>query len=543
MLILFTFLLKRIFLTLNNVTNTNNEECSLENPCSFLSENIQNKLLNFTEIQIMDEYVMDCNMSIFFDLLQFCAQNSIYLYGNGQHINAFNHSLRLANSNVLALENFSFSNIRNSFLFANQAKILFQEVTFVHSRSQIFKLNDSFLECYNCKFISNYISNKSMISLNHSFSFFSNCIFDKISQTPTSSKAIFNAYNCNVTILTCTFSSSYINNDFFNLIKTEFTFLDNYALKMLGSNFIRGKNSTLITITKSSFLDNQCALVILEQDSRYNCVEVSINHTCINNGIIQSYDDSIIDISSSLFFHNSCGPIINSTKSKIDISSVLFINNISPYELLSFNSSIITLFELYFENTTTVYESAIKSSHSILEITNLCFNFSYTRSHSASIHASNTSFRGSNLTFFNIQSMLTGTALYFSECTNQRFLIDKSIFNNSINKSDSPICIEDHKCQGSIYNTMFYGYEEFSNRLYELCFNCSFYDQKSKRIDIGFFDSDETLFALIEDPINHSLELVYYFVYFLIFLIILIFVVKKWNNIIKYFRIFNTKAL
>ena len=90
----FYFLIICLFLTrcfiYLNAQNSKSGNCTKEEPCKYLSRDFNISFPNSNEIHIIENSISSNQIQEFVNLIYFCAEHEIKLYGLNQSINFFN---------------------------------------------------------------------------------------------------------------------------------------------------------------------------------------------------------------------------------------------------------------------------------------------------------------------------------------------------------------------------------------------------------------------------------------------------------------------
>ncbi|OHT06076.1 hypothetical protein TRFO_05736 [Tritrichomonas foetus] len=520
----FLFLLAtRCFILLNN-TATNSSTCTKNDPCGFLSKSFNENYRNFTDIQIVENEIVDDKISIFINITLFCSTHGINLCGLNQTISLSSKTnkqqnqtyiIKLKNTKRFNIENFTFTDIEYPWIHCENGKVNFDGIYFTHSKSQILEIDeDSSVKFSSCCFLSNFVNSKHLVNINNSFVVFTNCTFDSISKSPLSYNSIIKVTDSSVNLDSCSIVSAYHNYAFFESHSSEFTVTNFTSTKNCGSFLFRGFGNSTLVFQFSIFIENSCMLFYLE-NSLIDSTNLTIQQNCINEPIFHILNDSSISFHDSFFNHNSCGPIANIYQSKVLIHDCLFSDNLSPTNLFYIDvNSNFYIKSSKLTNSTTIYGSIFYASHSHLNLNQIIFNSAFSRVCGSVLKLKETHFKGSHLSFSNIHSVEKG-AICVESCIengNKFYINDMESFDANDkdfyfeisdseflnNWSENQRSIYSNQCNGFISNSVFSETmeEEISRVLFDDCKNCTFKDPP-ETIEQEIIESKDNNFILL----------------------------------------------
>lgn len=475
----------RCFIYLNE-QNSKSGKCTKEDPCDYLSDVFNVSLPNSSEIHILDNSIYANQTQIFTDLIYLCAKNKIKLFGQNQTINFLNSPFEFSNEHTLYLENFTFFSIESLLLQSNNSKIYFEATTFSHFKSQIMNVANSNIGLKSCLFIHNIVKNYNLLKIYKSDIYFTNCSFQSFSQFPQFRHPIIYLNVSKSLFQLCNFTGNYINSAFFKSSNSESSFINCFLNKNGGNFFFKCISQSTSVFNNCEFIENSCLLFHIIY-SNFSMKNASISHNCMPDPFFLFYKSHSVFFRSN-FLYNSCGPILNSSNSEIELMECNFRNNISPTDLISIDSGKISINSSLWINTTTAYGSSISSNMAAFYISNSTFNYSYSRICGASIHARDTEFKSISNFFYNSKSLQKGLSICLIDCQHNTFKINRTTFKNDQNEIFFSIYSD--QCTGTIQDSFFSRAidDEIPISLHENCFNCSFQQISKDKIETEIID-------------------------------------------------------
>ena len=310
--------------------------------------------------------------------------------------------------------------------------------------------------------------------------------------------------------------------------------MNNQLYKNGGNFFFKFAYQSISLFNQCEFIENSCLLFHV-LDSEFSIDNTSIIRNCVSDSFC-IFNNSKSVLLNSQFNYNSCGPILNSTNSELEIAGCFFSNNISPSDLILINFGKISVNSSIWVNSTTTYGSSISTFKTIFTISNSSFNSSHSRICGASILARSTEFESISNSFINSKSLAKGLSICLISCPQNSFKISQTSFYN--NKNEKGFSIYSHQCSGTIQDSIFNRTidDEIPISLHEKSYNCTFMTKIYEKNSISVIDYSVFLDSLDND-FNEKIKIL--IVVILIFLIICLFWYRKKLKIL--FRNFSRK--
>lgn len=349
-----------------------------------------------------------------------------------------------------------------------------------------------------CQFVNLPVKSCNLLSVNRSTVTFENTKFDAVTQVPGSNVVIVDIIDSDVKWKGCEIMNLYHGHSFTRLVNTTLSVMES-SFSSNSGHFIFESHSSEIAVKQCKFEANSCPLIALNE-SRCHIDMISIHANCIKNPILSVFNDSVLEMETSELSDVSCGAILSSNSSTVNIKNTTVVRIISPNNSFSFWRSQISFSYAAFVNITAVNGSVVSATDSLILVS--CSNFTTvnSRGFGTVVYAENSRLDASNLTISESHAKSDGAGLFLSNCSSD-FAISNSFFIN--NSGTNIASIMTLNCSGDVENSVFTGViqREVSVPLFSRCRNCSFaVDEEIKTVE------------LIHTPTKPSNVLAYVFV-------------------------------